>query len=187
MTATKPAPAAKSAAAKSAASKPAASKPAAAKPAAAKPAAAKSAPPAKSAAPAGGGLTAADYAAIAAVPARMIAAWAAHDSDAFADLFTEDGTLILPGVYKKGKDAIRAYMAAEYAGAYQGTTVTGAPVEIKPLRAGAVALISQGGVIPAGQTRLPDEAAIRASWILVKRGRKWLLAVYQNCPRDLAA
>lgn len=183
MTATKPASAAKSVAAKSVA-KPAAAKSApAAKPAAA----AQPAPPAKPAAPVSGAPTAADHAAIAAVPARMIAAWAAHDADAFADLFTEDGTLILPGVYKKGKDAIRAYMAAEYAGAYQGTTVTGAPIEIKPLRAGAVALISQGGVIPAGQSQLPDEAAIRASWILVKRARKWLLAVYQNCPRDGAA
>lgn len=172
MTATKPASAAKSVAAKSAA-KPAKSAPAA--------------QPATPAKPVSGGPTAADYAAIAAVPARMIAAWAAHDADAFADLFTEDGTLILPGVYKKGKDAIRAYMAAEYAGAYQGTTVTGAPIEIKPLRPGAVALISQGGVIPAGQSKLPDDAAIRASWILVKRGRKWLLSVYQNCPRDPAA
>lgn len=130
--------------------------------------------------------SAADQAAIAAVPARMVAAWAAHDADAFADLFTEDGTLILPGIYKKGKDEIRKYMAAEYAGAYQGTTVTGAPIEIKPLRAGAVALLTQGGVIPAGETELPDEDAIRASWILVKRNRKWLLAVYQNCPRDAA-
>jgi len=128
--------------------------------------------------------SAADQAAIAAVPARMVAAWAAHDADAFADLFTEDGTLILPGIYKKGKDEIRKYMAAEYAGAYKGSTVTGAPIEIKPLRAGAVALLTQGGVIPAGETELPDEAAIRASWILVKRNRKWLLAVYQNCPRD---
>lgn len=132
------------------------------------------------------GPTAADQAAIAAVPARMIAAWAAHDADAFADLFTEDGTMILPGLYKKGRDEIRDYMAAEFAGSYQGTTVTGAPIEIKPLRAGSVALITQGGVIPAGQSELPDADAIRASWILVKRGRKWLLAVYQNCPRNAA-
>ena len=129
---------------------------------------------------------AAEQAAIAAVPARMVAAWAAHDADAFAELFTEDGTMILPGVYKKGRDDIRDYMAREYAGAYQGTTVTGTPIEIKPLHQTAVALITQGGVIPAGETELPDATAIRASWILVKRDEKWLLAVYQNCPRDPA-
>jgi uncharacterized protein (TIGR02246 family) len=133
------------------------------------------------------GPSAADQAAIAAVPARMVAAWAAHDADAFADLFTDDGTLMLPGLYQKGKDNIREYMAKAYAGPYQGTRVTGAPIDIKPLQAGAVALITRGGVIPAGQTELPDSAAIQASWILVKRNRKWLLAVYQNCPVNPAA
>jgi uncharacterized protein (TIGR02246 family) len=133
------------------------------------------------------GPSAADQAAIAALPARMVAAWAAHDSDAFAELFTEDGTLILPGIYKKGRDEIREFMAGAFATVYKGSTVTGAPIEIKPLRAGAVALITQGGVMPAGETEVSEAAAIRASWILVKRGRKWQLAVYQNCPRNPAA
>ncbi len=132
------------------------------------------------------GPSAADQAAIAAVPARMVAAWAAHDADAFADLFTEDGTLILPGQYKKGKDDIRAFMESGFASTYKGSTVIGSPIEFKPLRAGVVAMITQGGVIPAGETELPDEAAVRASWIMVKRGRKWFLAVYQNCPRNPA-
>jgi uncharacterized protein (TIGR02246 family) len=133
---------------------------------------------------AGPAVPATEQAEIAAVPARMVASWAAHDADAFADLFTEDGTLILPGVYKKGRDEIRAFMAAGYAGPYQGTRVTGTPLDIKPLAAGAVALLTTGGVIAAGATELSDEAAIRASWILVKRDGRWRLAVYQNCPRD---
>ena len=127
---------------------------------------------------------AAEQAEIAAVPARMVASWAAHDAEAFADLFTEDGTLILPGVYKKGRDEIRAFMAAGYAGPYQGTRVTGTPLDIKPLAPGAVALLTVGGVIAAGATELSDKAAIRASWILVKRDGRWQLALYQNCPRD---
>lgn len=127
---------------------------------------------------------AADQAAIAALPARMIESWAAHDSDSFADLFTEDGTLILPGVYKKGRAEIQEFMATAFAGPYKGSRVTGQPIDIKPLGTDAVALITQGGVIPAGKTELPDEAAIRASWILVKHAGQWRLAVYQNCPRD---
>lgn len=126
----------------------------------------------------------AEQAAIAAVPARMVAAWAAHDADAFADLFTPDGTMILPGVYKKGHDEIREFMAAGYAGPYQGTRVIGSPIDLKPLGTGAVALLTTGGVIAAGETELSDEAAIRASWIVVKRDGEWKLAVYQNCPRD---
>jgi uncharacterized protein (TIGR02246 family) len=128
-----------------------------------------------------------DHAEIAAVPARMVAAWAAHDADTFADLFTPDGTLILPGVYKKGRDEIRAFMAAGYAGPYRGTQVTGSPLEIKPLGDSAVALLTEGGVIAAGATELAAKDAIRASWILVRCEGRWRLAVYQNCPRDPAA
>ncbi|MGC4888443.1 SgcJ/EcaC family oxidoreductase [Micromonospora sp. DT227] len=126
----------------------------------------------------------ADQAEIAALPARMIKTWAAHDADGFADLFVEDGTLILPGVYKKGRAEILQFMATAFEGPYKGTRVTGQPIDMKPLGPGAVALISQGGVIPAGETDLPDSAAIRASWILVKRDGQWRLAVYQNCPRN---
>jgi uncharacterized protein (TIGR02246 family) len=123
---------------------------------------------------------------IAAVPARMVAAWAAHDADAFADLFAEDGTLILPGVYRRGRADIRSFMAAGFAGRYQGTTVTGQPIDLKPLGPGAVALLTVGGVIAPGQTELSSPEAIRASWILVKRDGRWVLAVYHNCPRDPA-
>lgn len=124
---------------------------------------------------------------ISAVPPRMIAAWAANDADAFANLFIEDGTLILPGVYQKGRANIRAFMAAGFAGEYRGTSVTGSPIELKPLAPGAVALLTIGGVMLPGESRLRDSRAIRASWILVKRDGEWRLAVYHNCPRDPAA
>lgn len=127
----------------------------------------------------------AEQAAIAAVPGRLVSAWEAHDANAFAELFTADGTLILPGQYKKGRDEIREFMATGFAGPYQGTRVTGTPIDIKPLAPGAAALITQGGVLAPGESEVSARAAIRASWILVKRDGQWQLAVYQNCPRDL--
>src|SRR6476469_4719314 len=75
----------------------------------------------------------AEQAAIAAVPARMVSAWAAHDADAFADLFVQDGSMMLLVVYKEGHDDIRSFMAAGFAGPYKGTQVTGQPLEMKPL------------------------------------------------------
>jgi uncharacterized protein (TIGR02246 family) len=129
-------------------------------------------------------LSAAEQAEIAEVPARMVRAWAAHDADAFARLFAPDGTLVLPGVYRKGRDEIRQFMEAAYAGPYKGTNVTGAPLDIKHLAAGAVALLTVGGVLAPGETELSSTNAIRASWILVKRDAQWQLSVYQNCPRD---
>jgi len=121
---------------------------------------------------------------IAAVPGRLVAAWAAHDAEAFSQLFISDGTLILPGVYKKGRDEIREFMTAGYAGPYKGTSVTGTPLDMKPLGTRAVALVTVGGVIGAGEKELSSKQAIRASWILVKDDDTWRLAVYQNSPRD---
>lgn len=125
-----------------------------------------------------------DQAAIAAMPARLVAAWAAHDADAFADLFADDGTMILPGLYRKGREEIRAYMAAAFADHYRGTRVTGQPIDLKPLAPGAVVLVTEGGVLAPGESELSAAAAIRASWVLVRRDGRWSLAVYQNCPRD---
>jgi uncharacterized protein (TIGR02246 family) len=124
---------------------------------------------------------------IAAVPGRLVSAWAAHDAEAFSQLFLQDGTLILPGVYKKGREEIRQFMEAGYAGPYKGTTVTGTPLDVKPLGTDAVALLTVGGVLAPGEKEVSTKEAIRAAWILVKDDGTWRLAVYQNCPRDPAS
>lgn len=132
------------------------------------------------------GPTAEDRAAVAGVSARIVAAWAAHDADAFAATFTEDGSMILPGVYRKGRDEIRSFMADAFAGVYQGTRVTGQPIDVRFLSDTVAMLISQGGVLDPGQSEVSDERAIRATWTVVKRDGEWLLAAYQNSPRDAA-
>lgn len=121
---------------------------------------------------------------VAKVPDRLVSAWAAHDGEAFSQLFAPDGTMILPGVYVKGRDAIRKYMEEAYANQYKGTTVSGAPLDIKPLGTDAVALLTVGGVHAPGEAKYSDKEAIRASWILVKSEGMWRLAVYHNCSRD---
>jgi uncharacterized protein (TIGR02246 family) len=124
---------------------------------------------------------------IAAVPGRLVSAWAANDAEAFSQLFTQDGTLILPGVYQKGRGEIRKFMEAAYAGPYKGTSVTGTPLDIKPLGTDAFALLTVGGVLEPGEKEVSTKQAIRAAWILVKDDGTWRLAVYQNCPRDPAS
>ncbi|HEX6870104.1 MAG TPA: SgcJ/EcaC family oxidoreductase [Micromonosporaceae bacterium] len=130
------------------------------------------------------GPSAADQAAVWAITQRIVAAWAQNDADAFAEVFADDGTMILPGVYRKGREEIRAYMAAAYAGPYKGTKVTGQPIYIRFLGPEAVLIITMGGVLAPGESQLADARAIRASWLCAKQDGQWYLAAYQNSQRD---
>ncbi len=124
-----------------------------------------------------------DLAAVVALTQRVVAAWAYQDADAFAGVFTEDGTMILPGVYRKGRNEIAAYMAEAFDGPYRGTQVTGKPLDTRFLGPDTALLITQGGVLNAGESDVADDRAIRASWLAVKQDGQWWLAAYQNSPR----
>lgn len=126
--------------------------------------------------------SAADQAAIAALTQKVIAAWAYGDAAAFAGVFVEDGTMILPGIYKKGRDQIHEFLVESFAGNYKNTQVTGRPLEIRFFTPDSGVLITQGGVLGPGETEVADEQSIRASWTVVKRDGQWHLASYQNTP-----
>jgi uncharacterized protein (TIGR02246 family) len=126
----------------------------------------------------------ADQAAIQAVPGRIVAAWAQHDAAAFARVFAEDGSMILPGVYLTGRKAIQDFMDQAFAGPYRGTRVTGTPIAVKPLAKNVVLVLTQGGVVAAGEEEVSSASTIRASWLLRKQGGEWLLTAYQNTPAN---
>ncbi|MEK8107737.1 SgcJ/EcaC family oxidoreductase [Micromonospora sp. M12] len=131
-------------------------------------------------------LSAEDEAAVRDVPQRIIAAWAAHDADAFAATFTEDGSMILPGVFHLGRDEIRGFMTQAFAGPYRGTRVTGSPTAVKVLAEDTVLVLTEGGVLAPNETEPAAERAVRASWLLVRRDGRWLLTAYQNSPANRA-
>ncbi|GLF98802.1 SgcJ/EcaC family oxidoreductase [Streptomyces yaizuensis] len=127
--------------------------------------------------------TADDMAAVGGVPERMMAAWAANDASALAGIFTEDGTMILPGdVFKKGRDEIRSFMADNYAGPFRGTSVFGAPLDVRFIDSGTAVLVTQGGVLLPGESEVAPEREIRATWILSKRADGWFISAYHNSP-----
>ncbi|MBO1413350.1 SgcJ/EcaC family oxidoreductase [Streptomyces sp. FH025] len=122
------------------------------------------------------------------VPLRLVAAWAHNDAEGVADSFTEDGILILPGdVLKRGREEIRVFMAAAYAGPFKGTGVTGAPVDVR-FASDDVALIrTHGGILAPGETEIAEELAVRSTWVVVRTDGEWRLAAYQNSPRGAGA
>lgn len=126
-------------------------------------------------------MSATDQQAAQGVIGRIVAAWAKNDADAFAETFTEDGSLILPGVFLGSREEIRSFMSQAFSGPYKGTNVTGTPLAIKPLAGGALVL-TQGGVLAPGETEVAPERAIRASWLLDKNGTDWRIKAYQNTP-----
>ncbi|MGW4461160.1 SgcJ/EcaC family oxidoreductase [Micromonospora sp. NPDC004704] len=122
-----------------------------------------------------------DKAAIAAVPQRVVEAWAKQDAAAFAGVFTADGTLILPGLFLKGQDDIRAYMSQAFEGPFKGTRVTGQPIDLR-VHGDLGIVVTQGGVLAPGDAEVTPERAIRATWIVIKDDGEWRLAAYQNSP-----
>jgi uncharacterized protein (TIGR02246 family) len=122
------------------------------------------------------------------VPLRLVAAWSRNDADGVAEVFTEDGILILPGdVFKKGRDEIRAFMAAAYAGPFKGTGVTGNPVDVRIVDDTTALIRTHGGILAPGQDEIDPELAVRSTWVITKTTGQWQLAGYQNSPRGAGA
>jgi uncharacterized protein (TIGR02246 family) len=136
---------------------------------------------------AGGPGSSADLAAVVGVVHGIVAAWAEHDADAFAAVFTEDGTMVLPGdVYKRGRGEVRGFMAAAFQGPYRGTQVTGQPLGIRFISADVAVMITEGGVLAPGETEVAPERQIKATWVVVRQGAGWQLAAYHNSPSKAA-
>lgn len=122
------------------------------------------------------------------VPLRLVAAWAKNDADGVANVFTDDGILILPGdVYKRSREEIRSFMAAAYAGPFKGSGVTGNPVDVRFVSDDIALLRTHGGILAEGETEIDPELAVRSTWVCVKRDGEWKLAAYQNSPRGEGA
>jgi len=127
----------------------------------------------------------ADAAAVAALTQKVVSSWANGDAESFANVFVEDGTMILAGVYCEGRDAVREQMTAAFQGPYKDTQVTGKPIGIRFLGPDVALLLSQGGILGPGETEPSEESAIRASWLATRQeDGQWLLAAYQNTPRN---
>jgi uncharacterized protein (TIGR02246 family) len=128
------------------------------------------------------GPTDADKAAVASLTQKVIAAWAYGDADSFADVFTVDGSMILPGMFRKGREEIRLYLKDAFENQYKNTQVTGKPLDIRFFSGDVAVLLTQGGVLAAGESEVSEQQAIRASWLVHKVDGQWYLAAYQNSP-----
>lgn len=111
----------------------------------------------------------------------LYAAWTANDAEAFAALYLDDATVVMPGVYNSGRDTVRAYMAAAFAGPLRGSRAIDEPQSIRFLGDDTAVIVAEAGILMAGETTLPAERLRRATWVLAKRDGAWQIAAYHNC------
>jgi len=109
-------------------------------------------------------------------------AWEANDAEAFAAYYADDASVVQPGVYKRNREEIRTTMAAGFAGPLSGSRVTDRPVDVRFLTGDTAIVVSEGGIIFAGQDAAASDGLVRATWVLVRRGDAWRIASYHNSP-----
>jgi len=109
-------------------------------------------------------------------------AWADHDAQAFADLYVEDATIVLPGTFHQGKQAIADYMQRGFSGPLKGSRGVDVAQSIRIIGTGAAVVVSKAGILMAGQTDLPIDRERIATWVLVENGNRWLVSAYSNSP-----
>jgi uncharacterized protein (TIGR02246 family) len=111
-------------------------------------------------------------------------AWADGDADTFAKLYTADASVVQPGIYKKNSEVIRTTMAAGFAGPLKGSRVLDEPQSVRFLGSDTAVVITEGGILMAGQTEIPAEGLVRCTWVLTRQDEQWYVVAYHNSPAN---
>lgn len=129
------------------------------------------------------GYTEPDEKAVLTIAMSIQEAWLRNDADLFADLFAENGSLLMQDRQLTGREEIREYMAASFAGPLRGARVKGGPLSVTFLGDEAAMVITEGGIILPGEDTVTPERQIRATWVVGKRpdGRPMLMS-HQGSP-----
>jgi len=123
-----------------------------------------------------------DTAAITTVLENLYKAWDAGDADAFVADYTPDATAIVPGSYRASREEARQAMAAGFASVLKGTTTTDRPPGIRFLGRDPAIVVSETGVLFPGESEVPADRMVYATWVLERRDGAWLIAGYHNSP-----
>jgi uncharacterized protein (TIGR02246 family) len=123
-----------------------------------------------------------DAAAIQAVLADSYRAWEDGDAAGMVADYTSDATAILPGSLRSSRDMIRDSMALAFDGPLKYTSTYNKQLSLRFVGRDAAIVVSESGILFAGETDVPDERKVNATWVLEKRDGQWLIAAYHNSP-----
>ena len=123
-----------------------------------------------------------DQAAIQAVLADSYQAWEAGDADGMVAGYTADATAIMTGSLRGSRDVIRDSMALAFAGPLKNTSTYNRPLSLRFVGRDAAIVVSESGILFAGETQVPEARKVNATWVFEKRDGQWLIAAYHNSP-----
>ena len=123
-----------------------------------------------------------DEAAIQAVLVDSYKAWEAGDADGMVANYTEDATAIMTGSLRASRDVIRESMALAFEGPLKGSATANQQLSLRFVGRDAAIVVSESGILFAGQTDVPDTGRVNATWVFEKRDGQWLIAAYHNSP-----
>jgi uncharacterized protein (TIGR02246 family) len=125
---------------------------------------------------------AADAAEIDAMLSEMYQAWEANDAEGFVKYYTDDATAILPGSFRGSRQVIRDMMATGFEGPLKGTSTVDKQLSLRFVGQDAAIAICESGIRFPGETTVPDERKVNATWVFEKREGRWMIAAYHNSP-----
>ncbi|WP_371479561.1 SgcJ/EcaC family oxidoreductase [Kitasatospora sp. NBC_00315] len=123
-----------------------------------------------------------DEAAIKAVLAASYRAWEAGDADGMVADYTADATAVMTGSLRDSRDVIRRSMALGFEGPLKGSSTRNRQLSIRFLGRDGAIVVSESGILFAGESEVPDARKVNATWVLEKRDDRWLIAAYHNSP-----
>src|ERR1700677_992985 len=123
-----------------------------------------------------------DEAAIQAVLVDSYQAWEAGDADGMVANSTADATAIMPGSLRDGRDVVRKNMALAFEGPLKGSSTYNKQLSLRFVGRDTAIVVSESGILFAGQTEVPDAGKVNATWVFEKRDGQWLIAAYHNSP-----
>lgn len=109
-------------------------------------------------------------------------AWKDGDVNAFVTWYAEDATVILPGIYLRGKADVRAGMGHAFAGPLKGSRRIHAVQSVRFLGDDAAIVVTRSATTFPGETEPPAERWELATWALSKCDGRWLVEAYHSCP-----
>ncbi|WP_233579344.1 SgcJ/EcaC family oxidoreductase [Verrucosispora sp. FIM060022] len=113
---------------------------------------------------------------------RVRAAWDDNDADAVADMFAENGSLLLGDEQLNGRERIRAYLTDWFAGAYKGVRMVDRPIDVRLLTDEVALAVTEGGLVLPGENEPVPHHKSRSTWVFVRSDGDWTIMSLQSSP-----